>query len=132
MTNDGPSLLLDQILEGARLAISYAEGMEESTFLIDTRTQQAAAMNLLIIGEAAARLERDYPDFVRLHPGVPWRDMIGMRNRIAHGYFDLNLRVVWETVLTALPDLIYRLSEIREAAAEEVCPPTRQNPTGNI
>lgn len=43
------------------------------------------------------------------HPEVPWRAMRGMRNRIAHGYFDINLEVVWETVQTALPELLRKL-----------------------
>lgn len=46
-------------------------------------------------------------------PGVPWRSMRGMRNRIAHGYFDINLDVVWDTVQTALPDLLKHLSAAR-------------------
>lgn len=41
--------------------------------------------------------------------------MKGMRNRIAHGYFDINLDVVWETVRTALPDLLQRVSAIRKS-----------------
>ena len=50
-----------------------------------------------------------YPDFAALHPETPWRNMRGMRNRIAHGYFDINLEVVWQTVQTALPDLLMNL-----------------------
>ncbi len=47
---------------------------------------------------------------------VPWRNMKGMRNRIAHGYFDINLDVVWETAQTALPQLLGRLPTIRSEA----------------
>ena len=52
------------------------------------------------------------PEFVELHPEIPWRNMRGMRNRIAHGYFDINLDMVWDTAQSALPDLIERLSMI--------------------
>jgi uncharacterized protein with HEPN domain len=114
MTTSDVALILDQMLEAARLAISYVEGMQEEDFMADTRTQQAVALNLLIVGEAAARLGRDHSDFLDRHPEAPWREMIGMRNRIAHGYFDLNLRVVWRTVLTAVPELLYRLQPIRD------------------
>ena len=73
-------------------------------------------LNLVIIGEAATKLLKDYNKFLDLHPDVPWRSMKGMRNRIAHGYFDINLDVVWETVQTALPQLLEQLPAIREDA----------------
>jgi uncharacterized protein with HEPN domain len=46
------------------------------------------------------------------HPSVPWHQMKGMRNRMAHGYFDLDLDVVWDTIKTAIPDLEAKLSSI--------------------
>ncbi len=66
-------------------------------------------MNLMIISEAAAKLMDAYPEFTQAQPQVPWRNMRGMRNRIAHGYFDINLDVVWDTVRTALPELLRQL-----------------------
>jgi len=66
-------------------------------------------MSLLIIGEVATRVMDGYPEFAEAHAEVPWRSMRGMRNRIAHGYFDINLDMVWETVQTALPELLKRL-----------------------
>lgn len=50
-----------------------------------------------------------YPDFANAHSQIPWRNMRGMRNRIAHGYFDIDLDVVWDTVQTALPPLAVSL-----------------------
>lgn len=63
-------------------------------------------MSLIIIGEAATKVMDGYSDFARENSQVPWRSMRGMRNRIAHGYFDINLEVVWDTVQTALPELL--------------------------
>jgi uncharacterized protein with HEPN domain len=103
------------MLEAARLTTSYVEGMDEAEFLADSRTQQAVAMNLIIIGEAAIRIPQDDPDFLVRHPELPWRQMTGMRNRIAHGYFDANMRVVWETSQAFVPQLLSRLPEIRAA-----------------
>jgi uncharacterized protein with HEPN domain len=54
----------------------------------------------------------------RTRQGVQWRGMRGMRNRIAHGYFDINLDVVWETVQTALPELLKQLSGARNHAQQ--------------
>jgi uncharacterized protein with HEPN domain len=80
------------------------------------RTQQATILNILVIGEAATKLLKDYPEFLERYPEVPWRNMKGMRNRIAHGYFDINLDVVWETIQTALPALLDRLPAILDEA----------------
>lgn len=63
-------------------------------------------MSLIIIGEAATKIMDRHAEFTASHPQVPWRSMRGMRNRIAHGYFDINLEVVWETVQVALPELL--------------------------
>jgi len=64
---------------------------------------------LLIIGEAATKVITRYPDFVARHETTPWRNMRGMRNRIAHGYFEIDIEIVWETVQTALPGLLATL-----------------------
>ncbi|MGJ0391604.1 MAG: HepT-like ribonuclease domain-containing protein [Methylocystis sp.] len=115
MRRDRNVLHLDRMLEAARLTTSYVEGMDEAEFLADSRTQQAVAMNLIIIGEAVIRIPQDDPDFLVRHPERPWRQMTGMRNRIAHGYFDVNMRVVWETSQAFVPQLLSRLPEIRAA-----------------
>ena len=67
-------------------------------------------MSLIIIGEASTKVLDNYSTFTRVHSEIPWRNMRGMRNRIAHGYFDINLDVVWDTVKTALPELLKQLS----------------------
>jgi uncharacterized protein with HEPN domain len=94
------------ILEAATQAINFAEGMSKEGFLADKRTQQAIILNLVIIGEAATKLMDRYPETAALRLDVEWKAMRGMRNRIAHGYYDINLDVVWDTVATSLPDLV--------------------------
>lgn len=101
---------LEHMLEAARLAVSYVEGMEEDDFLADKRTQQAVVLNIVVIGEAATKIVKDYTDFVDQHPDIPWKNMKGMRNRIAHGYFEINLDIVWNTVQTSLPHLMKQLA----------------------
>lgn len=107
---------LDHMLEAAQQACSYVEGMNKEDFLADKRTQQAVILNLVIIGEAATKLIQNHSAFIDQHAGVPWRSMKGMRNRIAHGYFNINLDVVWETVQAALPQLLDLLPAIRQHA----------------
>jgi uncharacterized protein with HEPN domain len=112
-------VFLDQILEAARLATSYVDGMTEDNFLGDTRTKQAVAMNLIIIGEAATRLAKSHPSYA-VELGLPLRDMIDMRNRIAHGYVELDFRVIWRTTTIDLPELLKPLEAIYEAAGERI------------
>ena len=89
--------------EAAQLACSYVEGLDQSAFTGDRRTQQAVILNLVVIGEAATKLAADEPELVARFPEVPWKNMRGMRNRIAHGYFDIDLAIVWQTVRTVCP-----------------------------
>ncbi len=100
---------LDHMRQAATDACRFVDGLDKDDFLSDKRTQQAVVMSIIIIGEAATKVMDGYAVFTQDHPDVPWRSMRGMRNRIAHGYFDINLDVVWETVQTALPDLLQRL-----------------------
>jgi uncharacterized protein with HEPN domain len=107
---------LDHMQEAASDARSFVEGLSKEAFFTDKRTQQAVVMSLIVIGEAATKLMDRYPEFTAQHADVPWQSMRGMRNRIAHGYFDINLDVVWETVQTALPALQELLLPIRRGA----------------
>ena len=109
---------LDHMQQAAVDACGFVEGMSKDDFLGDRRTQQAVIMSLIIIGEAATKVMDRYAEFSARYPEVPWRSMRGMRNHIAHGYFDINLDVVWETVQTALPELLERLSAVRASAGD--------------
>ena len=109
---------LDHMLEAAMLACSYVEGLSKEDFLTDKKTQQAVVLNLILIGEEAAKMLKDQEGFAAEHPDLPLRNMKGMRNRIAHGYFEINLDTVWETVQTALPALIVQLQPIRAALSQ--------------
>ena len=73
-------------------------------------------MSLVILGEAATKVMDGYPGFVQAQTQVPWRNMRGMRNRIAHGYFDINLDLVWDTVQSALPELLALWPAVRQQA----------------
>ena len=87
--------------------------MDKEHFLVDKRTQQAVVMSLIIIGEAATKVMDGYEGFTQVHPEVPWRSMRNMRNRMAHGYFDVSLDIVWDTVKVWLPDLLKQLPSVR-------------------
>lgn len=101
--------LLDHMREAAQQAVAYVEGLAKEDFLADKRTQQAVILNIIILGEAATKLMDHHPATVTAFADIEWRAMRGMRNRIAHGYYDINLDVVWDTVSSALPELVERL-----------------------
>ena len=103
---------LNHMKQAAIDACSFVEGLEKDDFLSDKRTQQAVIMSLIIIGEAATKIMDSYTQFVELHQEVPWRNIRGMRNRIAHGYFEINLDIVWDTARTALPELLKKLTAV--------------------
>lgn len=108
---------LDHIQQAATDACGFVEGMCKEDFLADKRTQQAVIMSLIIIGEAATKVMDGYAGFAHAHSDMPWAYMRGMRNRMAHGYFDINLEVVWNTIQTALPALLEQLPAVQQDAA---------------
>jgi len=111
------TLWIEQMNEAAADACGYVDGLDFAVFESDKRTQQAVVLNLLLIGEVASRVAESVPDFIAAHPEIPWAAMRGMRNRIAHGYFELDIEVVWDTVRDAVPELAGKLPGLLQAAA---------------
>ena len=112
-------LYLEQMLRAARLVVQYAADVEEDEFLEDTMMQQAMAMNLQIIGEQVTQLQKKHPAFLLSYPEIEWYRMTGMRNRIAHGYFDLNVTVVWQTIRNDVPGLLEQLPKMIDDASQD-------------
>ena len=107
---------LEHMQQAAADACSFVDGRQKEEFLNDKRTQRAVVMSLIVIGEAATKVMDRYAAFTERHAQVPWRSMRGMRNRIAHGYFDINLDLVWDTVQVALPELLKLMPAVRDDA----------------
>jgi uncharacterized protein with HEPN domain len=110
-----PSRFLDYVIHmesAAKDACTFVEGLQKDDFLGDKRTQQAVIMSLIILGEAATKAMDLFPEAAQEFSTIPWRSMRGMRNRITHGYFDINLDIVWDTVENALPELLDQIKEI--------------------
>ncbi|MGK7883281.1 MAG: DUF86 domain-containing protein [Crocosphaera sp.] len=88
--------------------------VENKTFqeLEDDEVLTLALVKLIeIVGEASSRLSKE---FQAKHPEIPWPGIIGMRNRLVHAYFDINLKVIWQTTQEDLPALIEQLKELPE------------------
>jgi len=100
---------LFDILDAARLALSYTESTNEEAFYKDIQRQDSVIRRLEIIGEAARRIsEQTRVAF----PELPWNEMIGLRNILIHEYDDVDLSIVWSTVRNELPNLVAALQKI--------------------
>lgn len=104
---------LNDILEAVRRVVVYMENVSYEQFLQDTKTQDAVTRNLEIIGEAAKQVSASMRE---AHPGVPWKGMAAVRDRLIHAYFGVNLDIVWQIATAELP--IVRI-QIEEIVAEE-------------
>jgi hypothetical protein len=87
--------------------------MTYQVFLADIKTQDAVIRNLEIIGEATKNLSEETR---KKYPNVPWKSMSGVRDRLIHRYFGVNLDIVWQIVTTELPGVAARLSHSEEGS----------------
>ncbi len=100
---------LRDMLENAQRAIQFTKGMDYKTFAKDDKTVYVVIRAVEIIGEAAAKI----PEEVRSkYPHIPWREVKGMRNKLVHQYFGINMEVVWQTIQEDLPTLIKALKSV--------------------
>lgn len=87
------------MLEAALKATEFVRGQNRSTLDADEKLTLSLVHLLEILGEAAGKISQD---FRRRHPEIPWNRVSGIRNRLIHGYFDIDLDIVWETVTARL------------------------------
>jgi len=97
------------ILDAAEKAMTFAKSYTRE----DLDTNEMLAFSLIhlleIIGEAANGVSEGFRE---KHPDIPWRQMVELRNRLIHGYFDINLDIVWDTVAKDLPPLVEGLKRL--------------------
>lgn len=96
---------LRHILEAVSRINGYVEELDEVGFLKNTLVQDAVIRNFEVIGEACQNINRFDPDFSHKHPGIPLSIAYEMRNTLAHGYFKVDLEIVWRTIENNLPVL---------------------------
>jgi len=100
--------LLDMLL-AARDAVEFAAELTFPQFKSSRLHQNAILKSMETIGEAASRLNSGPKD---AHPEIAWHAVIGMRNRLVHEYFHINLDIIWQTIQEDLPLLIARLEPL--------------------
>lgn len=102
MSKRNVRLLLDDILSSIAKIERYVGAMDREQFLQDEKTTDAVVRNIEIIGEATRQLPTE---FTAVHPDIPWNQMAGLRNRIVHEYFGLDLEIIWTIIEQDLPIL---------------------------
>ncbi len=105
MTSPRLADYLRHMLEATERIASYVADLDRDAFARDELVQDAVIRNIEVIGEASHRIEVRYPDFAREHPELPLGAAYQMRNAVAHGYFEVDIDIVWATVRTDLPAL---------------------------
>ena len=104
-------LLLNDILDSIDRIQQYTEGMSLESFSDDQKSVDAVARNLQIIGEAASRL----PDeFKEEHSSMEWHKVVGLRHRIVHEYFGIDIEIIWQILRKDLPALRDNLPRTQE------------------
>ncbi len=104
-------LLLEDIVEALGNIEEYVAGFTLEMFLSDKKTQDAVTRNLEIVGEAANRLSAQ---FKSAHDEIEWGKMIGLRHRIVHEYFGVDIDIIWRIIKQDIPTLRKTLAGIVE------------------
>ena len=111
MSKRSLGLLFGDIWESIEKIERYTDGMNQHSFQNDEKTTDAVVRNLEIIGEAASRLSEDFTD---RHSEIEWIKIIGLRNRIVHEYFGVDMQIIWEILKKDLPAFKSSLKDLRQ------------------
>ena len=106
--NDSDRERLRHMLDASREAISFVQGRTADDLTNDRMLLLSLVKELEIIGEAASRISAEGRSETN---DIPWAKVIGMRNRLTHGYFDWDLGAIWSTLKSNLPDLVQSLEK---------------------
>jgi uncharacterized protein with HEPN domain len=109
MTQRSDQVSLRQMLDYSRKAVAMVEGRAEEDLTTDEMLCLALTRVVEIIGEAATRVSQAGQ---QRHTHVPWSQIIGLRNRLVHGYDAVDMEILWDIVQQDLPPLIESLEKI--------------------
>jgi len=101
---------IDHMLGFVRRCRQILEGVDSSAYLASLGLQEQVELNMLHLGEVAARISDDVKE---AHPEIPWHEMVGMRNILVHEYFRVNPIVLFETVTTQFSELERQLGGLQ-------------------
>lgn len=109
-----PRLYPEELIEAAQRACEFGTGLERERYQPGNMAFEAIVRQLEIIGEAAGHVPEDIQSKV---PDIPWTNLVGMRNRLIHGYFSIDPDIVWNVVRDKLPTMLPTLKRLLEGQA---------------
>ncbi len=107
LERDQASLL--DIVIAARQIQRYSQGLARTQLAENDEKQASILYRIIVIGEATKRISQTFRD---QHPGIPWKEMAGMRDRVTHAYDQVNLDVIWDVVQNKIPQLLVQLKPL--------------------
>ena len=111
MSKNEDMVRLRHMLDAAIMAVDFTKTSERTDLNKDKKLTLAIVRLLEVLGEAAKNVS---DKFCIYHPAIPWREIAGTRDRLIHGYFDIDLDIVWTIVSVDLPKLITELEKAIE------------------
>ena len=100
---------IEHMLKATQEALSFMSGISKEAFFKDRKLILAIIKEIEIVGEAASKVTSQ----TQLElSNIPWEEIVSTRHRLIHGYFDINLEIVWVTLIEDLPDLLKKLEKI--------------------
>lgn len=108
---------IKHMLDAALAIHKFIQERDRSDLENDLMLSSALIRQLEIMGEAAGGISNDFREE---HPSIPWRTIVGMRNRLIHAYFDINLNIVWNAVVVEVPKIIPELKDIISSNGTEL------------
>ena len=106
-----PKLFLEHILESITLIEEYTQDVTKETFMESMKVQDMVIRRLEIIGEAVKNIPEDIKN---THADIPWKSIAGMRDKLIHEYFGVDLKLTWNVVKNELPTLKKNISAMLE------------------
>jgi len=111
-SNEADLIRVKHIIDAVTEALSFIKKKTRSDLNRDRKLVLSLVKEIEIVGEAASKIR---PEFKKKYSNIPWGLMVRTRNRLIHGYFDVNKDIVWNTVEDDFPPLIEKLRNIIKA-----------------
>ncbi len=109
-------IFIEHVLSRLNSILEYTQNMDEDDFLRNKLVQDAVLRNFEVIGEATKNLSTEF----RLqHPELPWSKLAGMRDKLIHFYFGIDLQIIWTTVVEMVPELKIKIKKIIDQAGSQ-------------
>lgn len=112
----GWDLYVRDMIEFSEKVLSYTDGLDRDAFVADGLTYDATLRNIQLIGEAVTNIPAEVRES---YPGIPWRAIVGVRNRLAHSYLHISDVIVWSIIQDAIPSMLPQLQAILEGSRRE-------------